>query len=75
MDILASITEVEQTETGEIPVGFLYASIKNVGDTPCIVNQVALAPGEAKGYPFVGKPYKALPYDPQDSKLRILYVL
>ena len=75
MDILASITEIEQREKGEIPVGFLYASIKNVGDTPCLVNDVTLAPGEAKGYPFVGKPYKAITYDPKDTTLRILYVL
>ncbi len=75
MDILAKITEQEFTAPAEIPLGFLYASIKNVGDTPIIANGVTLKPGEAKGYPFVGKPYEAIPFDTQDSTLRVMYVL
>jgi hypothetical protein len=75
MDILAKITEQEFTAPAEIPLGFLYASIKNVGDTAVMVNGVNLNPGEAKGYPFVGKPYNAIPFDTQDSRLRVLYVL
>lgn len=75
MDILAKITETEVTTPGEIPLGFLFASIKNIGDSPVTVNSVSLAPGEAKGYPFVGKPYTAIPYDTKDSTLRMLYVL
>ncbi|TPN85798.1 hypothetical protein [Aquimarina algicola] len=76
MDVLANITEQEFTEAGEIPIGFLYASIKNVGTVSAAVNGVALAAGEAKSYPFVGKPYgAAIPYDPKDATLRILYIL
>ena len=75
MDVLANITEQEFTGAGEIPLGFLYASVKNIGDSPALVNGVGLAPGEAKGYPFVGKPYGIVPFDPQQSRLRILYIL
>lgn len=75
MDVLANITEQDFTEAGEIPLGVLYASVKNVGETPVLVNNVELAPGKAKGYPFIGKPYSAIPFDPQDSTLRVLYVL
>ncbi|WP_025663293.1 hypothetical protein [Aquimarina megaterium] len=75
MDVLANITEQDFTEAGEIPLGVLYASVKNVGQTPVMVNNVELAAGKAKGYPFVGKPYGVIPFDPQDSTLRVLYVL
>lgn len=75
MQVLANITEREFIEAGEIPLGFLYASIKNIGDQPALVNGVSLASGEVKGYPFVGKPYNPVPFDPQDATLRILYIL
>lgn len=75
MDALANITEADFTEAGEIPIGFLYASVKNVGDTPVLINGVELPSGEAKGYPFIGKPYNPISFDPQNSTIRVLYVL
>ncbi|QKX05365.1 hypothetical protein HN014_10710 [Aquimarina sp. TRL1] len=75
MDILASITEQEYRGTGEIPVGFLFALVKNTGSRPAIINSVALAPGEDKSYPFIGKPYRAIPFNTQGSTLRVMYVL
>ena len=77
MDILASITEQEYSETtSELPAGFLFASIKNVGELGVSVNGVALNPGEAKSYPFVGKGYHAVPYSvPTGGTLRILVIV
>ncbi len=75
MDILAKINEQDATTKGTLPQGFLYSSLKNVGTTPATVNGVSLAPGEAKGYPFVGKGYQEVDYDPQQSTLRILFVV
>ncbi|MFY0689156.1 MAG: hypothetical protein JXQ90_18445 [Cyclobacteriaceae bacterium] len=77
MDILANITEEDVTDTnGEIPGGFLFASIKNVGNQEALVNDVALSAGEAKSYPFVGKGYVAVPYEVTDqTTLRIMYVI
>ena len=75
MDVLANITEIEVTEAGSIPLGFLFASLKNVGDTPALVNGVTLAPGEAKGYPFVGKPHNIKSFDPLESRLLVMYVI
>lgn len=75
MDILAETIEEAFTEAGEIPLGFLFASVKNIGDTSAMVNGVPLSPGEAKGYPFVGKPHTAKSFDPMDSTLHIMYVL
>ncbi|WP_062062714.1 hypothetical protein [Aquimarina longa] len=75
MDILAKITEQEFTESGEIPLGFLFASVKNIGDTPITVNNVTLKSGEAKSYPFIGKPYNAISFETNDSTLQVLYVL
>lgn len=74
MDILARINELDTKEKGILKNGFLYASVKNVGDNPATVNGVVLDPGEAKGYPFVGKGYKEVAYDSKDSTLRILFV-
>ncbi|WP_262709942.1 hypothetical protein [Flavivirga rizhaonensis] len=42
---------------------------------PAIVNGVTLAPGEAKGYPFVGKGYQAVSFDPNGSTLRVLVII
>ena len=39
------------------------------------VNGVILDPGEAKGYPFVGKGYKKITYNSQGSTLRIMQIL
>ncbi len=75
MEILADITEQDFNADGEIPQGFLFASIKNVGDQTADVNGVALEPGEAKSYPFVGKGYGAIPYTVNGSILRILHVI
>lgn len=75
MDVLAKIIEQDFTEAGEIPLGFLYASVKNIGDTPVLINEVSLSAGEAKGYPFIGKPYRAISFNPQNSTIRVLYVV
>lgn len=75
MDILAQIVEQDAAVDGQLPQGFLFASIKNVGDQVATVNGVTLAPGEAKAYPFVGKGYQVLPYEPNGSTLRILHVV
>lgn len=75
MDILAQIIEQDADVEGQLPQGFLFASIKNVGDQQATVNGVALAPGEAKAYPFVGKGYQDVPYAPNGSTLRILHVV
>ncbi len=73
MSILATITEDEFSQDGEIPAGFLFASVKNVGDQTAHVNGAELEPGEAKTYPFVGKGCKAIPYQVNGSTLRIMY--
>jgi len=75
MDILAQTTEKEHTQDGKIPEGFLFASIKNTGDSPALVNRVNLQPGEAKAYPFVGKGYQELDFSPNDSTLLVLYII
>jgi hypothetical protein len=75
MDILAEVTENDTEQAGELQDGFLVASIKNVGESRATVNGVTLDPGEAKGYPFVGKGYKKITYDPNESTLRIMLIL
>ncbi len=75
MDILAHITEQDVNTDGDLPQGFLYASIKNTGATTATVNGVDLPAGEAKDYPFVGKGYQDISYVVNGSTLRILYVL
>ena len=74
MDILAQINESDTTEPGQINDGFLSASVKNVGEGKALVNGVVLFPGEAKGYPFVGKGYQSIAYDPGASTLRIMAI-
>ena len=74
-DILAQINEQDATADGQIPQGFLFASVKNVGATAATVNGVSLPPGEAKAYPFVGKGYQAVPFEVNTSTLRILYIM
>lgn len=74
MDILAEVQEIEVNQPGVIQDGFLVASIKNVGENKALVNDVVLFPGEAKGYPFVGKGYKKISYDPGASTLRIMAI-
>jgi len=75
MDILAQVNEIDTTVSGEISDGFLSASIKNVGEGKALVNGVVLFPGEAKGYPFVGKGYKKITYHPGASTLRIMQII
>lgn len=75
MDILAQVNEIDVEVAGELQEGFLVASVKNVGQERAIVNGVTLAPGEAKGYPFVGKGYKKIVYDPSGSTLRVMVIV
>lgn len=74
MDILAQVNESDTQQAGEINDGFLSASVKNVGENKASVNGVVLFPGEAKGYPFVGKGYQKISYDPGASTLRIMVI-
>lgn len=63
MNLLARTSEQEISDaSGEIPAGFLFASVKNIGSEQVTVNGVALAPGQSKSYPFVGKGQQAIPY-------------
>ncbi|WP_339625467.1 hypothetical protein [uncultured Winogradskyella sp.] len=75
MDILAQVNEIDVEAPGELQEGFLVASIKNVGTEKATVNGVTLDPGEAKGYPFVGKGYKKITYDTSGTTLRIMQIL
>lgn len=75
MSILANIIEKEMTENGEIPAGFLFASVKNIGDQTASVNATQLESGEAKTYPFVGKGCGAIPYEVNGTTLRVMYYL
>jgi hypothetical protein len=75
MDLIAQVTEQEATNDGQLTAGFLFASIKNVGTEVAVVNGVALAPGEAKSYPFCGKGYQSIQYQVQGSTLRIMQVI
>ena len=75
MDILAEIIENEVNVDGALPEGFLFASIKNVGDQIATVAGVALEVGEAKSYPFVGKGYKTIDYEVNGSSLKIMYII
>lgn len=74
MDVIAETIEQAFTDAGEIPLGFLFASVKNIGDSEVMVNNILLAPGDAKSYPFVGKPHDAKPFDPMDSTLYVMYI-
>ena len=75
MDILAKINEEEVTDNGNIPPGFLFASIKNVGASTAMVNGVSLPVGESKSYPFIGKGYQAISYETKGTTLRILSII
>ena len=73
-DILANPQEQEVTTDGQTPQGALFISVKNIGTSIASFNHVTLQPGEAKSYSFVGKGYKAMPYEVNGSKLNILYI-
>lgn len=75
MDIIAQIQESEVTTSGQIAAGFLFASIKNIGNFAAMVNGVVLPPGEAKSYPFVGKGYQAIDYTATTTTLRIMTIV
>ena len=75
MDILAQAIEVETTVAGLIAEGFLFASVKNVGTVAALVGGASLPAGEAKSYPFVGKGYQQVSYNPQGSTLRIMKII
>ncbi len=75
MNILAQIHEQEFTADNQVPQGFLYASVKNIGRYVATVNGVQLSPGEAKDYPFIGKGYQGFTFEVNGSTLRILYVM
>lgn len=75
MNTQANPIENDVEGEGQLEAGFLFASFKNTGMGDVIVNGVILSPGEAKGYPFVGKAYEAIPYNTQLSTLRILHIL
>ncbi len=75
MNTQANPIEIETDGEGQLDAGFLFASFKNTGATNAIVNGVILSPGEAKGYPFVGKVYQAISYDTLESTLRIQQIL
>ena len=75
MDILAQIVEQDFNADGNVPQGFLFASIKNTGGQTATVNGVDLSPGEAKDYPFVGKGYQAVPFVVNGSTLQVMHIL
>ena len=75
MSIYATPFEGVQVEAGATQAGALFISVKNTGAKVALLNGIALAPGEVRSYPFLGKPYQAIPYDPQGSELTILYIL
>ena len=75
MDTLAQSNEQDVNVNGVIPAGFLFASVKNVGNNPATVNDVTLPPGEAKSYPFVGKGQTAVAYQTNGSTLRIMTII
>ncbi len=75
MDILAAVTETDINTNGNLPQGFLFGSIKNVGTQVATVNGVDLPPGEAKAYPFVGKGYPSIPYTVNGSVLRVMMIV
>jgi len=75
MDVLAEIKEEDFTQVGNLQEGFLFGSIKNTGSEIATVNGVSLAVGEAKGYPFIGKGYKEISFDPNGSTLRVLQII
>lgn len=75
MNILAEVTEQDYAVDGNLPQGFLFGSIKNVGNQITTVNGVDLLPGEAKTYPFVGKGYPQVAFIVNGSTLRIMMIV
>ena len=75
MNLLAAVTEQDFTADGNLPQGFLFASVKNVGTATLQINGVDLPPGEAKSYPFVGKGYPQIPFVVNGSTLRSMIIV
>ena len=75
MDILAEPIEQTLTDDGEIQAGALFISVKNTGDQVANVNGEALPPGQAKSYPFVGKGYKAIPYEASGTEILVMTII
>ncbi len=75
MNILAQVTEQDYNADDNLPQGFLFASVKNVGNQIATVNGVDLPPGEAKAYPFIGKGYPQLPFVVNGSTLRVMMIV
>ena len=75
MNLLASVTETDFTADGDLPQGFLFASVKNVGTATIQVNGSDLQAGEAKAYPFVGKGYPQIPFVVNGSTLRAMIIV
>lgn len=74
MSLLAQVTEQDYVVDGNLPQGFLFGSIKNVGNQVATVNGVDLLPGEAKSYPFVGKGYPLISFTVNGSTLRVMMI-
>ena len=75
METLADPKEFITAESGETPAGALEVGVKNIGNSPAIVNGIEIAAGEAWNYGFVGKVYRAIAYDANGSQLRIRYTI
>ena len=75
MNLLAQVTEQDYNVDGNLPQGFLFASVKNVGNQTATVNGVDFPPGEAKTYPFIGKGYPQLPFVVNGSTLRVMMIV
>ncbi len=73
--LFVNANEEDVTTDGVIAQGFLFASVKNVGNQVIQVNGVDLQPGEAKSYPFVGKGYEAIPYTTNGSTIRLMTIV
>jgi hypothetical protein len=75
MDILAAVTEVDFNVDGNLPQGFLFGSVKNIGNQTITVNGVGLPPGQAKAYPFVGKGYPQISFVVNGSVLQVMMIV
>ncbi len=75
MNLLAQVNEQDFTQDGTLPTGFLFGSVKNIGNQTAKVNGVDLPPGEAKAYPFVGKGYPVLPFVVNGTTLRVMLIV
>lgn len=75
MSAFATPYESLHQAAGQVPAGALFISVKNTGRRRAQVNGIALEPGEVRNYPFLGKPYQPIPFDPAGGELTVLYIL